>query len=220
MGAGFVATSLLGSLAGQPAAAYQATFNLQVPNVANQPTRTFIDGPPSDHTMVMTATSQGTRLTTSATLGLCNIGLTCGVGGSQTVGTFFSFSKPTKGFSFKVGSNQAPSGGWNNGGVTSYLTLNINSVDVASIPLVDLPAGNTIYSFTPSILVAANTAISVGFSCVPEETCTNGGGQFWISDVIVEVPAPLPLIGTGAAFAWTRRLRRRIKATPSPIGNS
>ena len=29
------------------------------------------------------------------------------------------------------------------------------------------------------------------------------------------VPGPLPLLGTGAAFAWSRRLRRRI-ATRSP----
>ena len=30
------------------------------------------------------------------------------------------------------------------------------------------------------------------------------------------VPGPLPMLGLGAALAWSRRLRRRIAATPQP----
>lgn len=32
--------------------------------------------------------------------------------------------------------------------------------------------------------------------------------------VLTEVPGPLPLVGTGAAFAFSRKLRRRIAASP------
>jgi len=72
------------------------------------------------------------------------------------------------------------------------------------------------FKFSQPLLVAANNSIAVGLICAG--ACSQyDSNEFFISDVIVEAPAPLPLIGTGAAFAWTRRLRRRIKATPSPI---
>ena len=217
MGAGFLAASL----AGQPAAAYQATFNLQVANVANQSTRTFIDGPPSNHTMVMTVDNgSSSAVTTSPIDGLCNISSTCGVVNEGTLRNNFSFSKPIKDFSFKVGLNTSPLLGWDGANFNTFLRLRIGLTTLATIPLASLTAGNTIYSFTPSILFAANTAINVGFSCVGTGCGSGAGdGQFYISDVIVEAPAPLPLIGTSAAFAWTRRLRRRIKATPRPIMN-
>jgi hypothetical protein len=221
MGAGFIAASLLGSLAGQPAAAYQATFNLQVPNVAGQTARTFIDGPPSNHTMVMMVDTNGgaSAVTTSETYGLCTISGDCNNTDAATLNRF-TFSKPIQNFSFKVGLNTPPpTVGWNGANFNSFLRLRIGLTDIAVIPLANLTAGNTIYTFTPSILVAANTAITVGFQCTGTCAGISGSGQFWISDVIVEVPAPLPLIGTGAAFAWTRRLRRRIKATPRPIIN-
>ena len=124
MGAGFLSASLLGSLAGQPAAAYQATFNLQMFNVADQTTRTFIDGPPSNHTMVMSVTNTN-PVTTDPIFGLCNISPNCGTDNSSTADNF-SFSKPTQGFSFKVGRNVAPSGGWNSGGI-SFLRLRVNN---------------------------------------------------------------------------------------------
>ena len=31
-----------------------------------------------------------------------------------------------------------------------------------------------------------------------------------------EVPGPLPLLGAGAAFGWSRRLRRRLSGTEQP----
>jgi hypothetical protein len=35
-------------------------------------------------------------------------------------------------------------------------------------------------------------------------------GQFGLEYVYTYVPGPLPILGAGAAFGWTRRLRRRI----------
>jgi hypothetical protein len=86
MGAGFIAASLLGSLAGQPAAAYQATFNLRTPNVSNQLTRTFIDGPPSNHTMVMTVGSKDAIAGTSVNVNTTASSGLCVINGSQCAG--------------------------------------------------------------------------------------------------------------------------------------
>ena len=238
MGAGFVAASLLGSLGGQSAGAYQATFNLQVSNVTGQTSRTFTDGTPTDHTMVMTvntftrstttpndntATLGPARdVTTNTTDGLCVISLTCGVGGSASAAAIqLSFSKPIKNFSFKVGLNTPPDVGWSGGSgptaYNSYLRFNVAGSTPIDIALDTLTNTSTTYPFSPSILVAANTAIKVGLYCDGAGCPNRTGAYFFISDVIVEAPAPLPLIGTGAAFAWTRQLRRRIKGTPSPI---
>jgi len=237
LGAGFVAASLLGSLGGQPAGAYQATFNLQVANVTGQNSRTFTDGTPTDHTMVMTVNSFDKSLTTpnnstdsplgtardvttasSPNGGLCVISPNCGVA-QQTAAVQFSFTKPIKDFSFKVGLNTPPTARWSStaeGNVyTSYLRFFVPGSGPIDRALTGLTASTTnIYSFTPSILVAADTAITVGLYCDGTGCPDLAGSDFYISDVIVEAPAPLPLIGTGAAFAWTRRLRRRIKTSP------
>ena len=231
MGAGFIAASLLGSLAGQPAAAYQATFNLRTPNVSNQLTRTFIDGPPSNHTMVMTVGSKdaiaGTsvNVNTTASSGLCVInGSQCA--GNETQAATFSFSKPVKlGLynNFMVGLNQ---GTWSSSApsrVFDYgLALFYNGVQQGSTISLSNLADNSSFNFGSNVLVAANTAITVGVVCSGVDCAfpVSESARFYISDVIVEVPAPLPLIGAGAAFAWTRRLRRRIKATPRPIGKA
>jgi len=233
MGAGFVAASLLSSLGGQPVAAYQATFNLQVPNVSGQNSRTFTSGGNTDLYTEMTvntftrstatpddntATLGSARYVTTNSDGLCVISTNCNLSGNESAAAIqLSFSKPIQNFSFKVGNNTAPTAGWSGGsGVTaynSYLRFNVAGSTPIDIALTTLTAGNT-YSFSPSILVAANTAIKVGLYCDGAGCPNRAGSAFFISDVIVEAPAPLPLIGTGAAFAWTRRLRRRIKTTP------
>jgi hypothetical protein len=58
-----------------------------------------------------------------------------------------------------------------------------------------------------------NTIISfgVGTSGTPTEGSTVGG--------FYSVPGPLPLAGAGAAFAWSRSLRRRIKASKVSASN-
>jgi len=219
MGAGFVAASLLGSLGGQPASAFQATFNMQVADEAGT-SRTFTSGGNSDLYTEMTVGSlsnitggSSLDVTTNATNGLCVIGTACT--GSPQAATF-SFSKPIQNFRFTVGLNVAPSGlnaapsagGWGSSVLRFFVGTSVTEISLAGL------AGTQ--SFPQSFLVAAGNSITVGFAC-SGDCPTLGNEQFFISDVIVEAPAPLPLIGTGAAFAWTRRLRRRIKATPSPI---
>lgn len=103
MGAGFVAASLLGSLGGQPAGAFQATFNMQVPNQAGT-SRTFTSGGNSDLYTEMTVgslTSIGgtsTNVSTNTNAGLCVIRLNCPIAGGDdsaaAAAVTFSFSKP------------------------------------------------------------------------------------------------------------------------------
>ena len=233
LGFGLAAGALVGALAGNPVQAYQATFNLQVANVTGQTSRTFTDGTPTDHTMVMTVntftrstvtpndnteTLGDARFVTTNSDGLCVISTNCNLSGAESAAAIqLSFSKPIQNFSFKVGNNTPPDDQWSGGSgetaYNSYLRFNVAGSTPIDIALTTLTAGNT-YSFSPSILVAANTAIKVGLYCDGVGCPSRTGSAFFISDVIVEAPAPLPLIGTGAAFAWTRRLRRRIKTTP------
>jgi hypothetical protein len=238
MGAGFIAASLLGSLAGQPAGAFQATFNMQVASTPSLPSalatsRTFAFGGNSDLYTEMTVGSLtslngGTSLgvSTSPSLGLCLIRYGCPrTGADQTEAATFSFSKPVElGLynNFKVGFNSRfnsdPNAVWSS---DLGLALFYNGIQQGSTISLNNPilAGGSSFKFDSKVLVAANTAITVGLVCSGENCSIEGDEIFHISDVIVEVPAPLPLIGTGAAFAWTRRLRRRIKATPRPIMN-
>ena len=245
MGAGFVAASLLGSLAGQPGAAYQATFNLQVPDEPGT-SRTFTFGGNSNLYTEMIVGSQsrligGTpvEVTTEDTpgsgpngngYGLCVISRTCQFNNDtetfvQSQAATFSFSRPVQlGLynNFKVGDNRGPWSGFTgpNNDANYGLALFYNGIQQGGTISLGALAANTNFKFDSSLLVAANTAISVGLVCSGANCATRFGNQvFYISDVMVEVPAPLPLIGTSAAFAWTRRLRRRIKATPSPIMN-
>lgn len=219
LGFGLAAGAVVGALAGNPVQAYQATFNLQVANVTGQTSRTFTDGTPTDHTMVMTVTSltqlsEGTGLdvTTDSGSGLCVISTTCGAVNQAPKAATFSFSKPIElGLytNFKVGSI---AGTWTNYSLQLYVG---GTQQGGNIALSTLSNGDTFNFFnSSSLLLAANNAITVGLACTGT-TCSDltGTEQFYISDVIVEAPAPLPLIGTGAAFAWTRRLRRRIKTT-------
>lgn len=48
---------------------------------------------------------------------------------------------------------------------------------------------------------------------VPGNTCLvgNGPGALGDPDSPPQVPGPLPLLGAGAAFGWSRRMRKHIK---------
>ncbi len=226
LGFGLAAGAVVGALAGNPVQAYQATFNLQVADASGS-SRTFSFGGNTDLYTEMTVQSfaqngndstatLGTArdVTTSETLGLCLISQSCGAS-QETAAIQLSFSKPIQNFSFKVGQNTAPqpANSWSGVGYNSYLRFNVAGSSPIDLALSGLFSDGTVYSFTPSILVAAGTAIKVGLYCDGTGCPDLAGSNFFISDVIVEAPAPLPLIGTGAAFAWTRRLRRRIKTT-------
>ncbi len=44
------------------------------------------------------------------------------------------------------------------------------------------------------------------------DTSADGGGSYSANiDVATKVPGPLPILGAGVAFGYSRRLRKRIK---------
>jgi hypothetical protein len=63
----------------------------------------------------------------------------------------------------------------------------------------------------------SNTTLAgLGFSTtglIGTWTLTDGGDQIQVVIDATEVPGPLPLLGAGAAFGYSRRLRRRIRAS-------
>ncbi len=65
--------------------------------------------------------------------------------------------------------------------------------------------GNVFQTFTYSrFATAASTTLSFTGSNLP--------GYWYLTNVSVATPAPLPILGVVAAFGWSRKLRRRIKA--------
>ena len=68
-------------------------------------------------------------------------------------------------------------------------------------------SGNTIYVRDAwNIPLGSNVALDA-----IQNNYTRGGGC-----CRTEVPAPLPLLGVGAAFGFSRNLRKRIKTSKSP----
>lgn len=60
-----------------------------------------------------------------------------------------------------------------------------------------------------NFLVNANTPVTI------TSTFTEGYMDYWMQNLRVQsvtVPGPLPILGAGSAFAFTRRIRRRINA--------
>jgi hypothetical protein len=53
-----------------------------------------------------------------------------------------------------------------------------------------------------------------------EDFNTAGINQFTWAQASEVVPAPLPIFGAGAAFGFSRKLRKRIQGSPRPLGSS
>lgn len=49
-----------------------------------------------------------------------------------------------------------------------------------------------------------------GFTDYPIPVFASGQPGYWNANVSVDVPGPLPLLGAASAFAWSRRLKRKI----------
>lgn len=103
---------------------------------------------------------------------------------------------------------------WAQGASSEAFSYSITADDPANIN----PAANVQYSlysstFSTPFDVAANQPITVSSSF-------NGALDYWLNTITVEVPAPLPLLGAGSAFAWSRQLRKRIKQRSSTAPHS
>ena len=96
-------------------------------------------------------------------------------------------------------------------GITTYLegasgSIAIDPAYVSGTPIVS------------SATFSNTTLAGLGFTTtglIGTWTLTDGGDQIRV--VLTEVPGPLPLLGAGAAFGFSRRLRRRISASQATL---
>lgn len=96
------------------------------------------------------------------------------------------------------------------------LNFSLNGVQFASFGYSALAAGGTLYKFPGAVWYNPGDVITINNTginaTVPTQTA-------YLSSLDVEVtPAPLPVLATGAAFAWSRRLRRRLGDVASVAG--
>jgi outer membrane protein assembly factor BamB len=94
--------------------------------------------------------------------------------------------------------------------------------------LFDATTGNLLQTFnnpTPSVSdlnfgesVAINSNNVLIGAPLDETGASDAGSVYLYSIQVQEVPGPLPLLGAGAAFGWSRKLRRRIGMNRSALG--
>jgi hypothetical protein len=108
-------------------------------------------------------------------------------------------------------------------------SFSINSFSTTPATFDFTVTANPGFFFTQSSFVSGNaltgvTFISPAISLVPGDTIGFGGGETSISGTytyfdspstlsfVTDVPVPLPVVGAGMAFGFTRRLRKRAKS--------
>ncbi|MCX5947117.1 MAG: hypothetical protein NTY67_02660 [Cyanobacteria bacterium] len=82
---------------------------------------------------------------------------------------------------------------------TPILANSQNQILLCSTPVITDTATSTPYVCSGNISNSDNTAVNTSLYSIASMTFT------------YDTPGPLPLLGAGAAFGWSRRLRRRIK---------
>ena len=137
--------------------------------------------------------------------GRCNVNVSDGFTGSQLTGLTATFSKSSILKSFNIG-QFAPST------VASTITDALIQFKVGGTVMDSLSiTGNGPYALNTPILLGAGQDLEIVTSA---STTFANGGLFRISAFeadSVSVPGPLPLVGAGAAFVWSRKLRRRLQ---------
>jgi len=155
---------------------------------------------------------------------------TAGSGGADDYGTIFEFN-PTNNTITRLASFTGPSEGngsypWDaltpSGTGTFYGTAEEGGADNYGTIFEFNPTNNTITrlaSFTGSGTgngrhpFAALTPSGTGtfYGTASEGGAGDSGTIFEFNPVTPPVPGPLPLLGAGAAFGWSRQLRRRVR---------
>lgn len=92
-----------------------------------------------------------------------------------------------------------------------YVNTTAFTNDASGVSPIDLKycipgGGGGPCSTGPNPFVAGTTTTLVTHSITNEATTTG------FTDTVVQTPGPLPILGAGAAFGFTRKLRKRIKA--------
>ncbi|QPN62778.1 hypothetical protein [Synechococcus sp. CBW1004] len=88
-------------------------------------------------------------------------------------------------------------------------SLNLNSTPIA-VNAGNLDFSNTVLSFTIPNTVSAGNTINIGLAAAGGGGSFTAGQTFTTSSFAQPAPGPLPVLGAGAMFGFSRKLRRRI----------
>lgn len=92
-------------------------------------------------------------------------------------------------------------------GTNTYNGWQLNSLNYFGFRFKDNSVADAVRYAWGSIQVGANASERTMVNIAYEDT----GAPILVGQVPVgQVPGPLPILGAGSAFAWTRRLRRRV----------
>lgn len=156
----------------------------------------------------LNATSQGLCAWsyTGTTGGRCGYNVSDGAStGSGLTGFTLSFNQFVYLDSIQI-SQFAPSTGTT---ALSNATINFYNPSSGQTAAFSITGPNTTYNFSTLFGVSAGTELFVTTDAL---TAASNGGVFRIQSLSVsDVPGPLPLLGVGAAFGWSRKLRKKIK---------
>jgi hypothetical protein len=225
--------ALLGALGTAPA---QALTTFTTTNTAGGAGPTpFVATAPGDPSFTMSLQNpvlgnpQGTPNLVSNVNGLCifSNSLTSNqcdaTAPSQMNGLSFQFSKSVYLRSFVIGFAQTPAGDGSAGGQrTMSAAFSQGASNLGTFAFTG-PQGNfvntpqTFSSQAQGFLIPANTLVTLATSGSGLSPSANS--SLFLTSLTVDeptsaaVPAPLPLLGAGAAFGWSRRLRRRLRQT-------
>jgi hypothetical protein len=92
-------------------------------------------------------------------------------------------------------------------GTTAYNGWQLNSLNYFGFRFNDNSVANAIRYGWGSVQVGANASQRTLVNIAYENT---GASISVPSPTPAAVPGPLPILGAGSAYAWTRRLRRRV----------
>ena len=76
-------------------------------------------------------------------------------------------------------------------------------------------SGTGLYTLTSPILLAAGQNLEIITAGSSSDTTNGSAIRISTFDIDAAVPGPLPLLGAGAAFGWSRKIRRQIKRSAS-----
>jgi hypothetical protein len=137
--------------------------------------------------------------------GRCNVNTSGGFTGATLTGLKATFSNSSILKSFNIGQFEPATGQNTIANALIQFKVNGNLIDTRSI------TGLGPYILNTPILLGANQDLEIVTS---GSTAANNGGLIRISAFEADrapAPGPLPLFGAGAAFGWSRKLRRRIQ---------
>jgi hypothetical protein len=237
----YAATALItGWMLPQKAMAYTTVFTFTGKGNVGSPGYGFVnswsvasDGP--DPTTLTVSGLNGGGFRAVNGFGLCaywsknsNNNNTCdNSAGTSYNGLAFTVSANQQLYNLKLTSiviGDARFGSYTTGGATDTIISTFSGAAGSSATYSQIPASGA-YTFnnTPIMADSNNSILLCSTPNINGQACTgnivNGSNGIFntsfytISSMTFtyDTPAPLPLLGTGAAFGWSRRLRRRIK---------